>query len=312
MMKERTLALSALCCGLVLGVVLLVALDSRGSLGRQVKDDPLGVLTRSADRVAGLHDPCNVGFLGEIVTGDAAQNCSGSATLQTGEEGLRVYVFDCTVGDGEGAQTFSVYLSPTAAALSAPERLGEGWHGLRLAEPLAGQAAGTAYETALSDAEWAEAQQAADDLRGSLTAVTALDLRREWSALLDYLAQAEAVGEESETGYRLRFTRTDAAAAAALGEAWGLPAELLGEAPELEFGLTQRGGLNAVSVTGDALTLELQLGDDPERELLPRVEAAWTDGAGMSHEVTMALTLADAEAVTEPAYDNIFPLLAGE
>lgn len=310
-MKERTVALSALFGGLVVGIVLLVTLGSN-SLSRQVKSDPLGALTQSADRLAELRDPCNVGFLGEIVTGDAAQNCSGSATLQTDGEGLRVYVFDCTVGDGDGGQTFSLYLSPTAAAVSAPERLGEGWYGAHLTQPLAQQAAGTAYEAALSDEEWAEAQQAADDLRRSLTAVTALDLQREWSALLDYLGQAEAVGEKSETGYRLRFTRTDAAAAAALSEVWGLPAQLLGEAPELEFGLTERGGLNAVSVTGDALTLELQLGDYPERELLPRVEATWTDEAGTPHEVTMALTLADAEEVTEPAYDSIFPHLAGE
>lgn len=308
-MTRKKIALLSLGAGLVLGLVLLAVLSGGNSLERRVKTDPVGTLADSAQRVARLQNPSNVGFLGEIMVGEIARNCSGSLTLQAQEDGLRVYLFDCTLGDETGATTFSLYADPTLAAVSAPERLGEGWYGVSLTRPLAQQAQGTAYDAIYSDQERAQAQQAADDLRAALEAVTGLDFAREWTALLDYLKETQGTGEAAETGYQLHFTGADPAATARLAQAWGLEPELLGEDLTLDFGLTPRGGLNAVSVTGTALTLDLQLGDAPERELTPRLEAEWSDADAQDWAVTLALTVADAGELAAPAYETAFALL---
>lgn len=308
-MTRKKIALLSLGAGLVLGLALLAVLGGGNSLERRVKADPLGALADSAQRVARLQNPSNVGFLGEITVGETARNCSGSVTLQAQADGLGVYVFDCTLGDETGATTFSLYADPTLAAVSAPERLGEGWYGVSLTRPLEEQAQGTAYDAIYSDQERAQAQQAADDLRSALGAVTGLDFAREWTALLDYLKETQGTGEATETGYQLHFTGADPAATARLAEAWGLEPELLGDDLTLDFGLTPRGGLNAVSVTGTALTLDLQLGDTPERELTPRLEAEWTDADGQDWAVTLALTVADGSALAAPAYETAFALL---
>lgn len=308
-MTRKKIALLSLGGGLVLGLILLAALGGGNSLERWVKADPLGALEDSVHRVAQPQNPANVGFLGEIVAGETAQNCSGSVTLQAQADGLRVYVFDCTLGDETGAATFSLYADPTQAAVSAPEKLGEGWYGVDLTQPLAQQAQGTAYDTIYSHQERAQAQQAADGLRAALEAVTGLDLAREWTALLDYLKETQGTGEATEAGYQLHFTGTDPAATARLAEAWGLEPELLGDTLTLDFGLTPRGGLNEVSVTGTGLTLDLQLGDAPERELTPRLEAQWTGADARSWAVTLALTVADGSELEAPAYESAFVLL---
>lgn len=297
---------------LAVAVCVAVAVLALNWTDIQVKRDPVGAVRRGMDRVAALPEPLSLGFLGTVEVDGQTLDCSGVMDLEAGADGMRMALKDCTVGDGETSSTFSLYVSPTQAAASAPTLTGgdESWYGLSLEAPLAQQAddagAGERYAGLFDDAKRQEAQAAADSLRASLQAVTDLGLGEAGhDGLTEFLKTSTEETEKTEDGYLLRFTQPDAAQTQQLAQALGLSEDLLRGASTWEFTLTAGGALRGVSAASDNLTFTLDLGSDPASEPAPRVEAQWDGGA-----LTLALSVDATVAVTAPAYADVFALMA--
>ncbi len=273
----------------------------------QVKRDPVGAVRRGMDRVDDLPAPLSLGFLGTVELGGETLDCSGVMDLETGAEGMRLALKDCTVGGEEESATFSLYVSPTEAAASLPGLTGdEGWYGLSLETPLAQQAAGTAYEQRFTAEERERAQQSADDLRASLRAVTELGLGETGhDGLTAFLRSSTEETEKTQDGYVLRFTQPDAAQTRGLAQALGFSEDLLRGPAAVEFTLTSGGALRGVNAVSENLSFTLDLGADPASEPTPRLEAEWDGGA-----LTLALSVDAALAVTAPEYADAFTFLA--
>ncbi len=279
----------------------------------QVGRDPIGAVRRGMDRVDDLPEPLSLGFLGTVELSGQTLDCSGVMDLETGAEGMRLALKDCTVGAEESSATFSLYVSPTQAAASAPTLTGgdAGWYGLSLETPLVQQAsdagAGETYAALFDETQRAEAQATADELRGSLQAVTELGLGETGRDGLTAFLQASAEEtEKTEDGYLLRFTQSDAERTRGLAQALGLSEDLLRGPATVEFTLTSGGALRGVNAVSENLTFTLDLGADPASEPAPRLEAAWDGGA-----LTLALSVDAALAVTAPEYADVFALMAG-
>ncbi len=272
----------------------------------QVGRDPVGAVKRGMDRVDDLPEPLSLGFLGTVELGGETLDCSGVMDLETGAEGMRLALKDCTVGGEEESATFSLYVSPTEAAASLPGLTGDGgWYGLSLETPLAQQAAGTAYEQIFTAEERDRAQQSADGLRASLRAVTELGLDDAGhDGLTDFLRASTEETEKTQDGYLLRFTQPDAAQTRGLAQALGFSEDLLRGPATVEFTLTSGGALRGVNAVSENLSFTLDLGADPASEPTPRLEAEWDGGA-----LTLALSVDAALAVTAPEYADVFTLL---
>lgn len=298
---------------LVLALALCVAIGvaALNWTDIQVKRDPVGAALGGMDRVAGLPEPLSLGFLGTVELDGQTLDCSGVMDLEAGENGLRMALTDCTVGDGETSSTFSLYVSPAEAAASAPTLTGgdESWYGVSLETPLAQQAAdagaGERYAALFDDAKRQEAQTAADDLRASLQAVTGLGLGETGrDGLTAFLQASTEETEKTSDGYLLRFTQPDEAQTLQLAQALGLSEDLLRGASTWEFTLTRGGALRGVSAVSENLTFTLDLGSDPASELVPRLEAQWDGGA-----LTLALSVESDLAVIAPEYACVFALM---
>ncbi len=278
----------------------------------QVGRDPVGAVKRGMDRVADLPEPLSLGFLGTVELSGETLDCSGVMDLETGAEGMRLALKDCTVGAEDASSTFSLYVSPTQAAASAPTLTGgdTGWYGLSLETPLAQQAndagVGERYNALFDETQRAEAQAAADGLRASLQAVTELGLGDAGHDGLTAFLQASAEEtEKTSEGYLLRFTQSDADRTRQLAQALGLSEDLFRGPATVEFTLTSGGALRGVNAVSENLSFTLDLGSDPVSELVPRLEATWDGGA-----LTLALSVDAGLAVTAPEYADVFTLLA--
>lgn len=305
-MTRKKIALISLAAGLALGLGLLAFLWVWSATA--VERDPVGAAGRGLDRVMELPDPLSLGFLGVVETDRTAYDCSGSLELETTAQGLRCYLRDCTVGTETESQTFSLYADPTQAALYRGDSQSNGaWEGVELTRPLADQAAGTAYESLYPEEERAQAQAAADELSDVLTAVTALDFAAEKQALLDLLSNDQATVTGLDEGCLLTFVLSDGTA---LAQGWDLPEGWLRGPCTLELTLNDRGGVTALALEGSGLSASLDLGTAyPERELSPRLEAAWTDDQGQSWTATLALTVDRGRTLAPPPFENALALL---
>lgn len=309
---------AALCTG-----VLAAALNWTAV---RVAVSPLRALRSGAGRLAALPQPVSVGFLGTVELdgvkpGDAdlgrqSLDCSGAMDLQAGEDGMRLFLKDCTLGGEDFSAGFSLYVSPDQAAARAPLLTGgdESWYGVSLEVPLADQAAqagaGERYSALFDDAQRAEAQDAADSLRASLRAVTELGLDETGrEGLTAFLKTSAEETEKTSSGYLLRFTQSDETQTRQLAQALGLSEELLRGPVTLEFTLTGGGVLRGVAADSENLTFTLDLGSDPASDPTPRLEAAWADADGAPRALTLAFTVDAAEAVTAPEYQSVFTLL---
>lgn len=279
-----------------------------------VRMDPIGALERGVQRVKPLPQPLSLGFLGEVSQGEETAQCSGVAELSADEQGLKIYWKDCTLGNGEGSVTASVYLSPAVAAVSAPQLTGtEIWYGVSLETPLAEQAAGTG-----GDPEWGwyfdseklrQAQAAADLVRESLSRVGRLGLEtEEREALKGYLEGAFQGAERTGTGYLLVFSQPETGETEELTGALGVVPGLLEGPVEVRARLDRAGVLAGIEVDSGNLSFTLDLGDDPAHEPFPRLEAGW-QAAGEERGLTLAFTLDQAGAMRPPVYRNAFSLL---
>ncbi len=278
----------------------------------QVKRDPVGAVKRGMDRVDDLPEPLSLGFLGMVELDGKTLDCSGVMDLEADEDGMRLALKDCTVGAEDSSSTFSLYVSPTEAAASAPTLTGDaGWYGLSLETPLAQQAdaadAGETYAALFDDAQRQEAQTAADELRASLQAVTDLGLGETGhDGLTAFLQASVEETEKTSEGYVLRFTQPDADRTRGLAQALGLSEDLLRGPATVEFTLTSGGALRGVNAVSENLSFTLDLGADPASEPAPRLEAEWDGGA-----LTLALSVDAGLAVTAPEYADVFALMAG-
>lgn len=282
----------------------------------RVAVNPLWALQVGAERVMELPQPLSLGFLGEVTAGERAVNCSGVLELQAEQKGLTLALWDCTLGTDENSVTLSAYLSPQVAAASIPLLTGgsEGWYGVSLARPMADQAAGTGGEAEygwyFSQTQLDQLQSAADQAREALESVTSLTGSPETAqAVMDFLTQARRSGERIPGGYVLSFSENEEENVRTLCRGLGLSEELLTGPVVADFSLTSRGVLRAVSVTSEKLDFTLELGEVPDAELAPRLEAEWTDDKGTECSLTLALTVDRAAALTPPDYENAFTLL---
>lgn len=302
-MTRKKLALTALAAGLAVGLGLLLFLWYWSATA--VERDPVGAAKAGMDRVMDLPDPASIGFLGVVEAGETSYDCSGTVELETTDQGLRVDLRDCTVGDETQSQTFSLYADPTQAAFYAGDSQSNGaWLGVDLTRPLADQAAGTAYETLYTQDQRREHQAAADALAEALSAVTALDFAAEQQSLLDFLAQAQSSAERTPGGYSLLFSEDDVQRVQDLCQALSLPEGRLIGVVTVDVGLTSEGVLQRVAVDSWDLDVTLELGAAPDEELVPRLEASWTDSDGQSWTVTMALTVDRGQSLTPPPFEN--------
>lgn len=304
-MTHRKIALVSLISGLALGLGTLVFLSCWSSTG--VERDPVGAARRGMERVMDLPDPLDLGFLGAVEVGETTYNCSGSARLETTAEGLRFYLADCTVGTETENQTFSLYADPTQATAL----LDGVWRGVELTRPLADQA-GDFYQLRYSNGERAQAQAAADRLRETLSAVTALDFAAEQQALVDFMAGAQASATKLDDGWNLAFHHfdTDLTSIQPLAQVLDLPPELLGDKVWLDLNLNGSGAVTSLALLGQNLQAQLDLGSMyPQRELSPRLEAQWTDPDGQSWSVTLAFTVDRGQSLVPPAFENALALL---
>lgn len=295
---------------LVCALLLLVALNWTAL---RVAFSPMWALENGIDRVMDPPQPMSLGFLGQVELGKLGVNCSGVVDLQADKDGLRLMVEDCTLGTDEDSQTLSFYLSPKEVAAAVPGLTGglEGWYGLSLETPMVEQAAGTGgdpgYGWYFGDEQLATMQESADRAREALSGVTRLGLRdEERRAVTAFLEGCDKKVEHIDGEYLLHFTQSDAGETEKLCQALGLPQGLFSGAVELDFTLHQRGTLRAVDARSENLSFFLELGEYPEREPTPRLEAEWGDGAGT---LTLALTVGWGKAPEAPEYQNAFSLL---
>lgn len=310
-MTRKKIALLSLGAGLILGLALLVFLTLRWNAAWPERD-PLGALEAGADDLAELPQPLSLGFLGTVtIDGAESRDCSGVLDLQADEEGLRLCLRDCTLGGDEGATTFSLYADPTqAAALPDPEGGEARWYGVELTRTLAQQAQGTAYGALYSDQERTQAQQAADDLRAALAAVTALGFSpAERETLRAFLEGCDSSAQRADEGWVLHFDQMDGQKVHGLCRDLGLPEGLFADALVADFSLNSDGCLHAVSVGSANLSFELEFGSDPQKELTPRLEAGSYTGEGEAWALTLSLSVDRADEVTAPAYESAFALL---
>lgn len=275
--------------------------------------DPVGALKGGADRVMELPPNASLGFLGAVELGETSVNCSGVLELQTGGDGLRLYVRDCTLGTDAASATFSLYLSPQEVAAEIPALTGgkEGWYGVSLETPIAEQAAGTGGEAEYGwyfQAPQLEAFQAsADQAREALANAAGLTpSSEEREAAEAFLRSCEKSVEELEEAYVLHFAHPGAQETKALCQALGVPGDLLDGEVTLDCALHKRGTLRSVEFQSGGLSLFLELGEYPEREPTPRVEAEWGGG---QNTLALALTVERGEALEPPEYENAFSLL---
>lgn len=293
---------------LVCGFLLLVALNWTAL---RVALSPMWALENGMDRVMDPPQPMSLGFLGRVEIGETSVDCSGVMGLQADKDGLRLRMEDCTLGTDEGAQTFGVYLSPKEAAAAIPALTGglEGWYGVSLETPMAQQAAGTGgdpeYGWYFGREQLAAMQESADRVRAALSEVTGLGLNdEERAAVTAFLEGCDKKVERVDGEYLLHFTQSDAGESEKLCQALGLPQGLFSGAVELDFALHQRGTLRSVDAKSENLSFFLELGEYPEREPTPRLEAQWEGGS-----LTLALTVERGEALEAPEYQNAFSLL---
>lgn len=293
---------------LVCGLLLLVALNWTAL---RVALSPMWALENGIGRVMDPPQPMRLGFLGQVELGELGVNCSGVMDLQADKDGLRLMVEDCTLGTDERAETLGVYLSPKEVAAAIPALTGgqEGWYGLSLETPMAGQAAGTGgdpgYGWFFGQEQLATMQECADQAREALAGVTRLGLSdEERKAVTAFLEGCDKTVEHVGGEYLLHFTQSDAGETEELCQALGLPDGLFSGAVELDFTLHQRGTLRSVDARSENLSFFLELGEYPEREPTPRLEAEWEGGS-----LTLALTVERGQTPEAPEYQNAFSLL---
>lgn len=294
---------------LVCALLLLVALNWTAI---RVALSPMWALENGMDRVMDPPQPMSMGFLGQVEIGETDVNCSGVVDLQADKDGLRLRMEDCTLGTDEGAQTFGVYLSPKEAAAHIPALTGglEGWYGVSLEVPMADQAAGTGgdpeYGWFFGREQLDTMQESADCVRESLSKVTRLGLNdEERRAVTAFLEGCDKKVEHVDGEYLLHFTQSDPRESEKLCRELGLPQGLFSGAVELDFALHQRGTLRSVDARSENLCFFLELGEYPEREPTPRLEAEWEGGS-----LTLALTVERGETPEAPEYQNAFSLLS--
>lgn len=306
--RRRARLLILLPALLVCALLLLVALNWTAL---RVALSPMWALENGIDRVMDPPQPMSLGFLGQVELGELGVNCSGVMGLQADKDGLRLMVEDCTLGTDEDSQTLSLYLSPQEVAAVVPALTGglEGWYGLRLDTPMVEQAAGTGgdpgYGWYFGDAQLATMQECADQARAALLEVTRLGLNdEEREAVTAFLEGCDKKVEHVDGEYLLHFTQSDAQETEKLSQALGLPRGLFSGAVELDFTLHQRGTLRSVDAKSENLSFFLELGEYPEREPTPRLEAQWEGGS-----LTLALTVGWSRTLEAPEYQNAFSLL---
>lgn len=309
-MTRKKIALLSLGAGLLLGLALLVFLTLRWNAARPERD-PLGALKAGVDDLAELPQPLSLGFLGTVtVDGGESWDCSGVLDLQVDEDGLRLRLNDCTLGDGEAFAAFSLYASPQEAAASLPGLTGDdGWYGARLDQSL-DQQGGEGYRQAFSPEELAQAQADADDLRAALADVKTLGFSlEEGDAIYTFLEGCDSSAQRVDEGWVLHFDQMDGQKVHDLCRDLGLPEGLFADALVADFSLTGGGCLRAVSVGSANLSFELELGSDPAEELVPRLEAGFFARSGEPWALTLAFSVGRADEVTAPAYQSAFALL---
>lgn len=275
--------------------------------------DPVGALKSGADRVMELPSSARLGFLGTVELGETSVNCSGVLELQTGGDALRLCVRDCTLGTDTDAATFSLYLSEREVAAQIPALTGgkEGWYGVSLETPIAEQAAGTGGEAEygwyFQEPQLKAFQESADQAREALADAAGLTpSSEEREAVAAFLRSCEKSVEELEEAYVLHFAHPGVQETEALCRTLGVPGDLLNGELTMDFTLHKRGTLRSVELQSEGLSLFLELGEYPEREPTPRVEAEWGNG---QNTLTLALTVERGEAPEAPEYQNAFSLL---
>lgn len=297
--KGRLRLLILLPAVLLVAVILAVAANWRAI---QVMVDPLGALKNGAQRVMELPQPLSLGFLGEVTVGETAVNCSGVLELQADREGLTLALRDCTAGTDEDSVSGSAYLSPQELAFQLPELMGEPgtWYGLDLTRPV-GESWPLDQEGTL--------QNAVDQLREALSDVTSLTGDPATTqAAEDFLHQAKGSGTRTPGGYTLCFFEDDAQRVQELCRTLGLPEARLAGPVTVDFGLTEQGVLQRISVDSWNLDMTLELGEDPAAGLTPRLEAQWLDDKGEAWSLTLALTVDQAPELTPPDYQSLLSL----
>lgn len=307
--KGRLRLLILIPAALLVAAALIVAANWTAI---RVAVNPLWALKTGAEGVAELPQPLSLGFLGEVTAGETAVNCSGVLELQAEQRGLSLALRDCTFGTDADSVTLSAFLSPEVAAASIPHLTGgdEGWYGVSLGKPIADQAAGTAYGWYFSKAQLEELQGAADQAREALESVKSLTGSPETAqAAVEFLAKANRSTERISGGYVLSFSETREENIRALCQGLELPEGLLTGTVTVDFSLTSKGVLRAVSLTSGNVDFFLELGEAPDEELAPRLEAEWLDEGGKEYGLTLALTVDRAEALTPPKFENAFTLL---
>lgn len=303
---------------LLLPAILLVAATvfvSVNFTSLAVRFFPHYALNRGIERVAAIPERAAVGVLGEVRRDGTAYTCAGLLRFQTGKEGLALAAEDFTLTGGELDLSFSGYLSAHDAALSAPGLTGGSsrYYGVSLDEPILDQTAHTGgdpdYGWYYNAEEIAAFQSAADAIQDSFAQVTGPLSAGESQGLKDYIKALDFTVRREDEGYT--FTATaDEEASQDLLNAMDLGALGLGGGETaVHFALNRGGVLTGLSLTNEALELDILLGSDPTEELSPWLSLRRLKDGEESFGLTLALTVEESRRLEVPHYTNAFTLL---
>lgn len=303
---------------LLLPAALLVAAAIFVSLnftGLTVRFFPHYALNRGAGKVMELPRPVAVGILGEVRKDGAAYNCAGLLRVQTGREGLALAAEDFTLSGGELELSFSGYLDAHTAALCAPGLTGGAtrYYGVSLDEPILDQTAHTGgdpdYGWYYNEEQIAAFQSAADAVRDTFAGVTDPLAPEENEGLKKCIKELSFTARREEEGYTLTAAAPEGIAQEMLAALHLDGLGLGGGETALHFTLDREGTLTGLSLTNQALELDVLLGSDPARELAPWLSLRRLRDGEETFGLTLALTVEESRRLEAPHYSNAFTLL---